>query len=77
MREIKEALERLRPTIGARADILWALYVSADREARQDLEQSIRLLGLQRNATGPSRLPTSIRLEVAPKAAGLPCMRRV
>jgi len=57
MREIKEALDRLRPTLGKRADTLWALYISADRDTRQDLEQSIRLLDLKRNATGPSSGP--------------------
>lgn len=57
MRDIKEALDRLRPTIGQRADILWALYISADRDTRQDLEQTIRLLDLQRNGTGPSSGP--------------------
>jgi hypothetical protein len=57
MRDIKEALDRLRPTIQQRADILWALYISADRDTRQDLEQTIRLLDLQRNGTGPSSGP--------------------
>ncbi len=55
--EIREALERLRPAIGERADILWALYLSADRELREDLEQNIRLLDLRHNRTGPGSGP--------------------
>ena len=39
MPDIKEALERLRPTLGPRADTLWALYLSSDREGREELEQ--------------------------------------
>ncbi|MDA8116079.1 MAG: DUF87 domain-containing protein [Actinomycetota bacterium] len=57
MPDIKEALERLRPALGGRADTLWALYLSSDREGREELEQHIRLLDLKLNRTGPSAGP--------------------
>ena len=57
MPDIKEALERLRPTLGGRADTLWALYLSSDRDGREELEQHIRLLDLKHNRTGPSAGP--------------------
>jgi len=57
MPDIKEALERLRPTLGSRTDTLWALYLSSDRQGREELEQHIRLLDLKHNRTGPSQGP--------------------
>jgi len=56
-REVLEALERLRPRFGRKTDALWALYLSGDRDARQELEQQIRLLDLKQHGNGPSSGP--------------------
>ena len=56
-RDVKEALERLRPTLGSRTDALWALVLSGDRRAREEFERELLLLDLARNETGPGNGP--------------------
>lgn len=56
-REVVEALQRLRPHLGSKADTLWALYLSLDRVGRQEIEQTVRLLDLKRNRTTPGAGP--------------------
>lgn len=57
---MKEALDRLRPALGRRADTLWALYLASDRQGREELEQHVRLLDLKRNGTGPGSGPAPL-----------------
>lgn len=59
-REVKEALERLKPSLGKRADTLWAVYLASDRFGREELEQHVRLLDLKRNGTGPGAGPAPL-----------------
>jgi len=56
-REVSEYLSRLRPVLGKKADRLWALYLSSDRDQCQRLEAVLALLDLKYNRTGPSEGP--------------------
>lgn len=60
MPDVKEALERLRPVLGNRAGKLWALYITSDRDDREQLEHQIRLLDLRANRTGPGSGPAPL-----------------
>lgn len=56
-RDVRDALERLRPALGDRTDALWALVLSGDRESRDELERELLLLDLVRNDTAPGNGP--------------------
>jgi len=60
MQEMREALERLRPTLGARSDRLWAMYLASDREEQREIERTVRLLDLKRNRTAPGNGPPDL-----------------
>lgn len=56
-REVREALERLKPALGPSASTLWAAYLASDAEARRELEAQLLTLDLARNKTGPGQGP--------------------
>ena len=56
-REVREALERLRPALGASTETLWASYLAADMNGRRELESQLLLMDMARNKTGPGQGP--------------------
>ena len=48
IKDTREIIERLRPTLGERSDRVWALYLSSDRDEQRELETTLRLLDLKR-----------------------------
>lgn len=56
-REVREALERLRPSLGERTDLLWGMVLSGDRRSKEELERDVLVLDLARNNTTPGSGP--------------------
>ena len=56
-REVREALERLRPALGPSTETLWASYLAADMNGRRELESQLLLMDMARNRTGPGQGP--------------------
>ena len=56
-REVREALERLRPALGGSTEALWASYLAADMNGRRELESQLLLMDMARNRTGPGQGP--------------------
>ena len=56
-REVREALERLRPVLGAGTETLWASYLAADMNGWRELESQLLLMDMARNRTGPGQGP--------------------
>jgi hypothetical protein len=56
-REVREALERLRPALGRGTETLWASYLAADMDGRRELEAQLLLMDMARNRTGPGQGP--------------------
>lgn len=57
IREVREALERLRPALGQGIEALWASYLAADMDGRRELEAQLLLMDMARNKTGPGSGP--------------------
>ncbi len=57
IREVREALERLRPALGQGVEALWASYLAADTDGRRELEAQLLLMDMARNRTGPGSGP--------------------
>jgi DNA helicase HerA-like ATPase len=60
MKDVREIVERLRPTVGRQAEALWALYLASDRNEQRELETTLRLLDLKHNATAPGNGPPGL-----------------
>jgi len=43
-REVREALERLRPALGGSTEALWAGYLAADMNGRRELESQLKFI---------------------------------
>ncbi len=66
-REVQESIIRLRPSLGRRADRLWALYLASEPDERRELETTVRLLDLQSNHT----VPGAVHAPVPPAEPGI------